>query len=1284
MRAEYAAASTAVLAALLVLLLAVPWALATGRSDRVAPSAPIEPGPAVQTNVGESELAAARNSLNAIDRHDGLSRDCSPTSGCPNARFASAVPNPQWTNLTSPGEWPSDYAPTTYDGADGYLFTVGSHGSWAYDGAGWTKVGSGAEPPDLIGASLAYDPVDRWVVMFGGEPAPDLPLAVNETWVYAAGQWTNISPTVSPPPRTFAALTWDAEDGYMVLFGGTAHSDTWTFLGGRWTNATPVDGVLPSSRAQTTLVDDRRDGYLVLFGGNKCAPWGGCFSGCAPDGPCNDTWLYRAGVWTNLTPQLRVSPAAREGAMAAYDAADGVVLLVGGTSTYGQLPRNTSFWQFQTGHWTPMATPAPTDYPITRFLGSATFDDQNNRVAFWVGGQQSGAWPVALFWYAAGNWSETAMPTSPPAVSSPNMVFDSHDGYVLLYDPVGDTGANSTWKYSEGRWSLIPTTGGPPWRADSAMAYDTADAEAVLFGGLSRTAGILNDTWTYTAGTWSKVQTNGTSSAPPARYLPGMAYDSSDMYIVLFDGTEYTSGGPLWFNDTWTFSAGVWSLAAPSSAPYPREAPSMVDYPTGSGVLLWGGENGCDAFCANYFTFFNDTWVFSAGNWRNITSNGSPPGVEAAGIARDPMTGTVAIFGGSTNSAVGDGLWTFNGTHWTSWNTPGPHGFDRGGSAFVGDPLDGIMLLFGGGFYQAVPADTWGLQFDPLVANVSVSPAFGASALTVAAIANVTTGSGVSNESWEFGDGTPPTSSSNVSHTYSAPGVYWAEFSATDSRNETIHLARDVLVQPNLSAQISANITDPSASAPVGFAGYFSGGAGAYASSWTFGDGNVSTGSAFATHSYSTNGSFYAVYSVTDGSNATASAGVWVQVGTAEPLSVRVDTNTIVGDAPLALDFRAETSGGDGGIVAAWTFGDGTSSAALAPTHEFVGPGVYDVNLTVRDRGGSSANGSVRVTVNAPLAVTANASATTGTAPLAVTFQANVVGGTLPIRGAWWFSIGVMVAANAATVTFAVPGVYWAQFHAFDAANASALGPNESIVVSSPLAALQGRVVSDPNPAMVGHPLNLTFSLPNATIPVRADWSLGSLTGCTGVETLNVQCIPSAPGNLLVTVNATDASGRTAEASTLVVVLPPPLEVSLSHSPITVKVGTTVTWSAQASGGEPPYHFAWTGLPSGCATPSPNVSTCDSLSAGTYVVKMRVTDSSGLLGPAFASDAIDVLPAASPSGTLGNTGPSLSVIELATIAGGATGAMCGVILGWWASRRNRGPPGGAAGRPRRP
>src|SRR5439155_27344629 len=98
-----------------------------------------------------------------------------------------------------------------------------------------------------------------------------------------------------PPSRFGAVMTYDAADGYLLLFGGAStvsgnSADTWKFKGGAWKQLTPVTS--PPGRNDAVMTFDAANGYVLLFGGLGFG------------GDLGDAWRFRAGHWTHVTPRF--------------------------------------------------------------------------------------------------------------------------------------------------------------------------------------------------------------------------------------------------------------------------------------------------------------------------------------------------------------------------------------------------------------------------------------------------------------------------------------------------------------------------------------------------------------------------------------------------------------------------------------------------------------------------------------------------------------------------------------------------------------------------------------------------------------------------------------------------------------------------------------------------------------------------------------------------------------------------------------------------------------------
>lgn len=213
-------------------------------------------------------------------------------------------------------------------------------------------------PPSLNDASMAWDPVDGYSVLFGGCSLPGCstssptPSAIScQTWGFEGislqgqARWVNLTSGFHPPHLYGEGLAFDSFDKYLVLFGGGSpgvaqpiyQNQTWTYTAKTgWLNRTvaaPEASNTPPSRALIggQLVYDPSLKSVVLFGGQH--DWASPTSGDkSANATLNDTWTFQAGSWSNITDELVDSPPARFGGAIAFDPSDHVVLLFGGLS----------------------------------------------------------------------------------------------------------------------------------------------------------------------------------------------------------------------------------------------------------------------------------------------------------------------------------------------------------------------------------------------------------------------------------------------------------------------------------------------------------------------------------------------------------------------------------------------------------------------------------------------------------------------------------------------------------------------------------------------------------------------------------------------------------------------------------------------------------------------------------------------------------------------------------------------------------------------------------------
>jgi galactose oxidase-like protein len=261
-----------------------------------------------------------------------------------------------------------------YDVADGYVllwgeryhpaspFTIPTPETWIFQSGKWAELNLTSQPTPRNGASMAYDKTDGYVLLFGGGTGigycGGYVCQLNDTWKFSAGAWTNITPTHSPGVRSWASMTFDGKDGYILLFGGnnapgagSPRNDTWKFSHGIWTQV-QASRSPPEVDSGSSMAFDQSDGYVLLYGA-----WHYCPNVCE-----SFTWTYSGGKWTNRSGPIEPSP--RIGAGMVFDPKlNGIVLFAGLSSS--QVFNDT--WTYLNGTWKNV-TPAISPHPMAPLL----------------------------------------------------------------------------------------------------------------------------------------------------------------------------------------------------------------------------------------------------------------------------------------------------------------------------------------------------------------------------------------------------------------------------------------------------------------------------------------------------------------------------------------------------------------------------------------------------------------------------------------------------------------------------------------------------------------------------------------------------------------------------------------------------------------------------------------------------------------------------------------------------------------------------------------------------
>ncbi len=379
--------------------------------------------------------------------------------------------------------------------------------------------------------------------------------------------WSSFPPTGPTTLETGGALVYDSVDGYVVYFGGytgtgnTYVKATWEYAGGCWSDLGNPLSTSPDGRSEFAMAWDGTDNQVLLFGGaddgSQCKSTNSYYFYM-----CGDTWSFSSGAWSvvdNCGDNLNVggdgaasvcntSPPPMNAPQMAYDPVQ-ADCNQGGVST------------------------APTTGCV--FLMGGLYCSSACDTSTEVDTDSSTVWE-----FFSGGWHSTTLGTSSLARDTGSLVYDAHDGYLLLYggeqasctsgscsytggacvkDAAMSNYCDDAWSYTGGTWTqqcqtiadYAGNTKGacyPSGRVGQAMAYDAATTHqfVVLYGGFNGWAsyedsdshGYCDGAFKWVAGAGGAGDWQALSSPGVTRDLPAMTYDSGmqDGYLLVLGG----------------------------------------------------------------------------------------------------------------------------------------------------------------------------------------------------------------------------------------------------------------------------------------------------------------------------------------------------------------------------------------------------------------------------------------------------------------------------------------------------------------------------------------------------------------------------------------------------------------------------------------------------------------------------------------------------------------------------------------------------------------------------
>jgi len=468
---------------------------------------------------------------------------------------------------------------------------------------------------------------------------------------------------------------------------------------------------------------------------------------------------------------------------------------------------------------------------------------------------------------------------------------------------------------------------------------------------------------------------------------------------------------------------------------------------------------------------------------------------------------------------------------------------------------------------------------------------------------------------WRFGDGAKSADRDPV-HVYEEPGTYSVSLVvATKAGTDTEIKTGFITVSPPVGPDAEFSGTPRSGEKPltVQFTDQSKAGTGTITSwSWTFGDGGTSTAQD-PSHVYDSDG-VYAVsltIQTTVGSNTETKAG-YVVVSSGPTAAFTGAPRS--GPKPLNVQFTDQSIPGSSAITSwAWTFGDGGTSTAQNPSHDYAASGNYSVSLTVTTASGTDAeNKAGYILVSDPVLPVASFSGTprTGIRPLDVQFTDQSTSGSFPITSwSWSFGDGGTSTSQSPTHTYETAGTYQVTLTVTTSAGTDTDVQAAYVVVSDPVPPTAG-FVGAPRSGVI--PLTVQFTDQSAagTYAITSwAWSFGDGATSTAQSPSHAY---AAAGSYDVTLTVTTSAGTDSETKTAYVVASNPVlpTAGFSGTPRSGSIPLNVQFTDQSSAGSFPI-TAWSWSFGDGATSTAQNPSHTYAASGNYDVTLSVTTSAG-------------------------------------------------------------------------
>jgi hypothetical protein len=426
--------------------------------------------------------------------------------------------------------------------------------------------------------SAAFDPANGCFLLAGGRTERGFPDDVHE--LGPEGRWRRVASGGWSAPRSAAPMAYDPVQKRMLVFGGfysqsidgppghhcSSRDDTYELRPGRGWTRLAVIGATPPRRYDHAAVVDPARNRLVVFGGTSL-PISATY--CWSTVPLNDVWvlsLGAGGAWSQVHP-AGVPPPAGIAGSAVYDPASDRLLFVAGSLVWAlnftpspsweSIPVNgpgpaasaacvlrgsarllaqdpASTWALDLTStapaWTKLVT---TGAPVFSSDLRAGWDPDRNRLLVMDGSPEMRVWQLPLSGPAV--W--TRADRNFPPLAAHRAVYDAVRDRILIAGGIGQQQVLAFDPDDPGGFEVVDTGDHGPGEVLVPMVFHDARRDRlIMFGGVGPTGPPV--TWSLQFGEPSGwVAHPAPPISPPASRLMTGVLDERRDRILVFDSS---------------------------------------------------------------------------------------------------------------------------------------------------------------------------------------------------------------------------------------------------------------------------------------------------------------------------------------------------------------------------------------------------------------------------------------------------------------------------------------------------------------------------------------------------------------------------------------------------------------------------------------------------------------------------------------------------------------------------------------------------------------------------